>query len=132
MGGAAQPAAAGMRCQIFEGEQKKATHLVRPLPLPCPFPSLPCAVSCCCRPPFVFGGAAGGWLRVGERVEWQVMVGDDDVAADGRRELWGRSWESGLREILNNDLKLTRAIFHFNKVKYYVLYVKIHIKSSRI
>jgi hypothetical protein len=80
----------------------------------------------------VFGGAAGGWLRVGEHVEWQVMVGDDDVAADGRRELWGRSWESGLREISNNDLKLTRAIFHFNKFKYYVLYVKIHIKSSRI
>ena len=80
----------------------------------------------------MFGGAAGGWLRVGEHVEWQVMVGDDDVAADGRRELWGRSWESGLREISNNDLKLTRAIFHFNKFKYYVLYVKIHIKSSRI
>jgi len=31
----------------------------------CPFPSLPCAVSCCCRPPFVFSGAAGGWLGEG-------------------------------------------------------------------
>jgi len=34
------------------------------------------------------------------------MVGDDDVAADGHLELWGRSWESGLREISNNDLEL--------------------------
>ena len=32
------------------------------------------------------------------------MVRDDDVAADGRRELWGGAWESGLREISNNDL----------------------------
>jgi len=69
----------------------------------------------------VFGGAAGGWLRVGEHVEWQVMVGDDDVAADGRRELWGGAWESGLREISNNDLKLPeQIIFHFNQFKYYV------------
>jgi len=24
------------------------------------------------------------------------VVGRDDVAADGRRELWGQSWENGL------------------------------------
>jgi len=40
------------------------------------------------------------------RVEWQVMVRDDDVAADGRPELWGGPWESGLKEISNNDLRM--------------------------
>ncbi len=40
------------------------------------------------------------------RVEWQVMVRDDDVAADGGPELWGGLWESGLREISNNDLRM--------------------------
>ena len=58
----------------------------------------------------------GGWK--------QVTVRDDDVAADGRWELWGGAWESGLREISNNDLKLPeQIIFHFNQFKYYVLYV---------
>jgi len=41
------------------------------------------------------------------------MVGDDDVAADGRWELWGQSWESGLREISNSDLKLTSILHVF-------------------
>ena len=44
------------------------------------------------------------------RVEWQVMVRDDDVAADGCPELWGGLWESELREISNNDLKLTNKV----------------------
>ena len=35
------------------------------------------------------------------------MVRDDDVAADGRWELWGGAWESGLREISNNLNDLT-------------------------
>ena len=39
----------------------------------------------------------------------QVMVRDGDVATDRHRELWGRAWESGLREISNNGFKLTRA-----------------------
>jgi len=42
-----------------------------------------------------------------------MAVEYDNVAADasnGHQELWGWLWESGLREILNNDLKLTRAI----------------------
>jgi len=33
----------------------------------------------------------------GEGVEWQVVVGGDDVATDGHQELWGRLWESGLK-----------------------------------
>jgi len=37
------------------------------------------------------------WSRVGEGVEWQVVVGGDDVATDGCRELLDQSWKNGLK-----------------------------------
>jgi len=120
MGGAAQPAAAVGGSDI-ERELKKTAHLVRSLLLPCSFP----APSLLYPAPF---GLLSSAICVRRRCWWlveggwkQVMVRDDDVAADGRRELWGGAWESGLREISNNDLKLPeQIIFHFNQFKYYV------------
>jgi len=60
----------GMRCQILKENTKKGA--------PCtpiaPFPSLPfCTILCCCRPPFVFSGTAGGgwgWVRVSDGRRW--------------------------------------------------------------
>jgi len=53
---------------------------------------------------------------------WQLIGAGNCGTGRGKMDL----------EFSNNDFRLTRAIFHSNKFKYYVLYVKIHIKLSRI
>ena len=131
MGGAAQLAAAVGGVRYWKRIPKKWHTLYAhgPLPLPCPFPSLPCTVLCCCHPPFVFSGTAGGWLREGGMAanskRWQC-------GSWWRWKLGSGAWKNGLGEILNNDLTIILnwpeqfSTLTSSNIMYYISIIKIY------